>query len=81
MALNPIPVHERVTLSPQQAADMLGVSKPTLQKFIDSGELPSFLLCSRRLIYRESLLDLVRTREAKFTTAARDGSELRGKVS
>jgi excisionase family DNA binding protein len=71
MAINEIPIFERVTLSPKQAADMLGVSKPTLQRLIDSGELPSFLVGTRRLITRDALNQLVKQREEKYTSAAR----------
>ena len=81
MAASPIPVNERFTLSPQQAADMLGIAKKTLQPLIDSGELPSFLVGTRRLIGREALTDLVRKREEKYTKAARGESTLRGKVA
>ena len=71
MAASPIPLNERVTLSPQQTADMLGISKKTLQPLIDSGELPSFLVGTRRLIARAALEELVHKRERKYTTAAR----------
>jgi excisionase family DNA binding protein len=71
MATNTIPVSERITLSPKQAAELLGLSKPTLQHLIDSGELPSFQVGARRLITRDALEEMVRSREQKYTRAAR----------
>ena len=71
MATSPIPLNERFTLSPQQSANMLGISKKTLQPLIDSGELPSFLVGTRRLIARDALEEMVRKREQKYTMAAR----------
>ena len=71
MAASPVPLNERVTLSPQQAADLLGISKKTLQPLLDRGELASFLVGTRRLISRDALEELVRNREQKYTMAAR----------
>jgi len=78
MAASPIPVNERVALSPQQAADILGIAKRTLQPLIDSGELPSFLMGSRRLITRVALEEAVRRREERYTAAARGSA---GKIN
>lgn len=71
MAVSPIPVTDRVTLSPEQAANLLGISKKTLQPLIDSGELPSFLVGTRRLIRRSALEKLVRRKERRYTDASR----------
>ena len=40
MAISPVPASERIALSPQEASNALGLSKPTLQRLIASGELP-----------------------------------------
>ena len=74
MAPNPVPPSERIALSPQEASNALGLSKPTLQRLIDSGELPSFLIGRRRLIIRSDLEELARKRREKYTSAARGES-------
>jgi excisionase family DNA binding protein len=74
MAKSSIPVQDRVTLSPQQAADLMGLSKNTLQTLLDSGDLPSFTVGNRRLISRDSIDELIRVREGRYTAAAKGRS-------
>ena len=81
MAVSPVPVTDRVTLSPEQAANLLGISKKTLQPLIDSGELPSFLVGSRRLITRRALERSVQRRERKYTEAARGQFDSTGEAA
>lgn len=45
----------RLALSPAEAAELLGITKPTLYKFLRDGRLPSLKMGTRRLIRRESL--------------------------
>jgi len=44
-------------LTPQQAADLLGISKSTLAKFRLRGDGPKFLKLSKKVLYRESDLE------------------------
>jgi len=39
-------------LSPQQAADLIGISSSTLAKLRLSGDGPAFLKLSKRVVYR-----------------------------
>ena len=39
-ARNAIPVSERILVSEDEAAVMLSVSKPTLRKYVDRGDIP-----------------------------------------
>ena len=41
----------------------LGVTRPTIYRFLNSGELRSFRLGTRRLVSAEALADFIRTRE------------------
>lgn len=42
----------------------LGVTRPTIYRFLRSGELRSFRLGSRRLVSAEALAEFIRAREA-----------------
>ena len=42
----------------------LGVTRPTIYRFLMSGELRSFRLGSRRLVSAEALSDFIRSRES-----------------
>ena len=42
----------------------LGVTRPTIYRFLRSGELRSFRLGSRRLVSAEALADFIRSRES-----------------
>ena len=42
----------------------LGVTRPTIYRFLRSGELRSFRLGSRRLVSAEALAEFIRTRES-----------------
>ena len=42
----------------------LGVTRPTIYRFLRTGELRSFRLGSRRLVSAEALADFIRSRES-----------------
>ncbi|WP_019928395.1 helix-turn-helix domain-containing protein [Nocardia sp. BMG111209] len=52
-----------VALTSQQAADLLGVSRPTVKRWIEKGELPAELVGKR--FHRLRLDDVLRYREAR----------------
>ncbi|WP_323138049.1 helix-turn-helix domain-containing protein [Nocardia sp. alder85J] len=52
-----------VALTSQQAADLLGVSRPTVKRWIERGELPAELVGKR--FHRLRLDDVLRYREAR----------------
>ena len=46
-----------MTVTVQQAAALVGVSRPTLEKHLKAGELPSVVVGRRRLILKTDLKD------------------------
>ena len=60
--------NQKLCLSPGETAEMLGVSRNHIYKFIESGEIRSFKLGQRRLINREALDDFRKALEQKHTT-------------
>ena len=50
-----IPIDKLAALTVQQAADLLGVQRPSLYQFIHSGQLRSYRIGRRRLIRRGAL--------------------------
>jgi len=62
-------------LTPNQAADLLHVSRPHLLKFMDNGELAFYRVGNRRRIRMDDLLDFIARRErAKATVASAFGN-------
>lgn len=53
------------TLTTQQAADLLGISRPTLVKVIESGELPCERISNRRMVALEDVLAYQRARRER----------------
>ncbi|MBO6158799.1 MAG: helix-turn-helix domain-containing protein [Firmicutes bacterium] len=47
----------RITLSVSEAADLVGISKPTMYALIRSGEIPSVHARTKILIYRQAVID------------------------
>ena len=60
MKSNPVSFSDRITISTAEAANALGVTKPTVQQLLNSGKLPSFKLGKRRLIILSDLEELAR---------------------
>ena len=57
-----IPLHERVSVSVNDAATMLGLSRVPVYDLLRAGELKSYKLGSRRLVDVQSIKDLVSRR-------------------
>ena len=56
-------------LTTQQAADLLGVSRPTLVKVIESGELPCERTSNRRMVALEDVLAYQKARRERQLAA------------
>lgn len=54
----------RLTYSPAEAAQALGISRAKLYQYLDDGTIPSLHLGRRRLIRREALVALLDRLEA-----------------
>jgi|BarGraNGADG00212_2_1021979.scaffolds.fasta_scaffold76664_2 excisionase family DNA binding protein len=65
-----VPVHHELTT--QQAAELLGVSRPHLVKLVDGGEIPHHKTGSHRRIYFEDLMRYRDVRDAQRTEALRE---------
>jgi excisionase family DNA binding protein len=64
-------------LTTQQAADLLGVSRPTVVRLIDQGELPAERIGTRRKVLLRELLDYrERRRRSQYDAIATTGVEL-----
>lgn len=50
-----MPVEEKIAVSVTEAAQLLGLSRPTLYKLIHRGDFPVMRVGSRTLIHREKL--------------------------
>lgn len=50
---------ERLALSPQEAAELLGISRPTVYELMNRADFPSFPVGSRRLISTKGLREWV----------------------
>ena len=73
MAKSPTPFHLRGAGSVQEAAEYLGVSKPTIQHDINTGELPSFKIKNRRLVRRGTVDEYAKKLEAKHSAELSEG--------
>jgi excisionase family DNA binding protein len=62
-----VPQTQRLTT--QEAADFLGISRPTLVKLLDQGKIPHDQPCSHRRILFSNLLRYVEQRRAERTAA------------
>lgn len=57
------------TLTTQQAADLLGISRPTVIKKIDSGEIPCTRTSNRRTLLLDDVLEFQRVRRERLYDA------------
>lgn len=69
-AVSIVPVHHELTT--QQAAELLGVSRPHLVKLVDAGEIPHHKTGSHRRIYFEDLMRYRDVRDAQRAAALRE---------
>jgi excisionase family DNA binding protein len=69
-AVSIVPVHHELTT--QQAAELLGVSRPHLVKLVDAGEIPHHKTGSHRRIYFEDLMRYRDARDAQRAAALRE---------
>ena len=69
-AVSIVPVHHELTT--QQAAGLLGVSRPHLVKLVDAGEIPHHKTGSHRRIYFEDLMRYRGLRDAQRSEALRE---------
>ena len=69
-AVSIVPVHHELTT--QQAAELLGVSRPHLVKLVDAGEIPHHKTGSHRRIYFEDLMRYRDVRDAQRSAALRE---------
>lgn len=69
-AVSIVPVHHELTT--QQAAVLLGVSRPHLVKLVDAGEIPHHKTGSHRRIYFEDLMRYRDMRDAQRAAALRE---------
>ena len=54
---------DRITISVNEAAQMLGVSRPTLYGLMKNADFPAFKLGGRRLISRDGLIKWIADQE------------------
>ena len=69
-AVSIVPVHHELTT--QQAAELLGVSRPHLVKLVDAGQIPHHKTGSHRRIYFEDLMQYRDMRDAQRAEALRE---------
>ena len=69
-AVSIVPVHHELTT--QQAAELLGVSRPHLVKLVDAGQIPHHKTGSHRRIYFEDLMRYRDVRDAQRAAALRE---------
>ena len=50
-----MPVEQKIAVSVTEAAQLLGLSRPTIYKLIHRGDFPVMRIGSRTLIHREKL--------------------------
>lgn len=62
------------------AADLMGVSRPTLMKFVRSGDLPSHMVGSHTRLRTQDVLAFQKVREELRRRAIEDLSELRAQL-
>lgn len=75
MAKSSLPIQDRTSLSVEEVCQLLGVNKPTIYRFVHTGELPSYRIGRRRLIRRDALDAFEKSLETKHTDALRDGGK------
>lgn len=78
MAVTIRPNHERVTT--QQAADLLGVSRPTVVRLVENGELPATKIGRHRRILLVDVLEYQKRHETRQFDAIAATSDLDAEI-
>jgi len=73
-----VPVKETFTTT--EAATMLGLSRPTLMKLIDSGELAHVMVGTHHRVPAQALTDFQRARRARRSQAAKALAEFSNEI-
>lgn len=73
-AVRVLPVAAELTT--QEAADILGVSRPTMASLLDKGQIPSWKISTHRRVRLEEVLAFAQTQEGKAASALQQLADL-----
>lgn len=73
-AVQVLPVGAELTT--QQAADILGISRPTMAHLLDSGQIPSWKVGTHRRVRLEEVVAFSKSQEGKSTRALQELADL-----
>lgn len=73
-AVRVLPVAAELTT--QEAADILGISRPTMARLLDSGKIPSWKVGTHRRVRLEEVMAFAQTQEGITTTALQQLADL-----
>lgn len=65
---------EQLLLTPEQAAQRLGIGRTTLYALLSTGELPSVTIGRCRRVHRDSLIAYANTLEVRWSTRRHCGT-------
>lgn len=63
-------------LSTQEAADILGISRPTMARLLDAGYLPSWKVGTHRRVRLEDVMAFTQTQEGRTVTTQQQLADL-----
>lgn len=72
MAKSEVVLTERIALSPSEAGELVGLSRKSIDRAIEAGELPYLKAGRRTIIRRSSLDDWLERKEAARSQAVAD---------
>lgn len=73
-AVRVLPVAAELTT--QEAADILGISRPTMARLLDSGRIPSWKVGTHRRVRLEEVVAFSKTQAGKSTRALQELADL-----